>query len=384
MIHLSKNMIRILIGAVVAAVVLVSAVYLLTGSSNKKLTANFASGVGVYPGTPVKVLGIQVGSVTKVTPQGGSVRIEMSYGSKYKLPANAGAYLVANSLVSDRYVQLAPAYSGGAMLPSGATIPLTRTASPAELDDIYSAINQLSVALGPNGANKTGAFSTLINVGAANLKGNGAALGASIKNLSAAINTLGNKQTATDLFSTVTNLRKFTDALNQSDTQVRHFNDQLAQVAGDLADERADLGSALHELSIALHSVANFVQANAKATHTDIVGLEDITGVLVKDKAALNEALIAGPIALANLSHGYQETTGTLGTRSNLVGLTTLTGLTAQFCDLLTGGGLVTKLLGGLVPEVQSVCASLPKAAAPSSGSNNLSGLTNALTGGGS
>lgn len=384
MIHLSKNMIRILIGAVVAAVVLVSAVYLLTGSSNKKLTANFASGVGVYPGTPVKVLGIQVGSVTKVTPQGGSVRIEMSYGSKYKLPANAGAYLVANSLVSDRYVQLAPAYTGGAVLASGATIPLTRTASPAELDDIYSALNQLSVALGPNGANKTGAFSTLINVGAANLKGNGAALGASIKNLSAAINTLGNKQTATDLFSTVTNLRKFTDALNQSDTQVRHFNDQLAQVAGDLADERADLGSALHELSIALHSVANFVQANAKATHTDIVGLEDITGVLVKDKAALNEALIAGPIALANLSHGYQETTGTLGTRSNLVGLTTLTGLTAQFCDLLTAGGLVTKLLGGLVPEVQSVCASLPKAASASSGSNNLSGLTNALTGGGS
>lgn len=384
MMHLSKNMIRILIATVVVAVVAVSAVYLLTGSSNKKLTANFASGVGVYPGTPVKILGIQVGSVTKVTPEGGSVRIEMSYGSKYKIPAGAGAYLVANSLVSDRYVQISPAYSGGAVMPSGAKIPLTRTASPAELDDIYSAINQLSVALGPNGANKTGAFSTLINVAAANLKGNGAALGDSIKNLSQAINTLGNKQSANDLFTTVTNLRKFTDALNQSDAQVRHFNDQLAQVAGDLADERADLGSALHELSLALNSVSNFVQANAKATHTDIVGLEKITGVLVKDKAALNETLVVGPVTLANLAHGYQETTGTLGTRSNLVGLTSLTGLTVQFCQLLTGGGLVTALLGPLVPQVQSVCDTVAKAGSSTSSKNNLSGLTNALTGGGS
>lgn len=378
MIRLSKTMIRVLIGAVIAAVVLVSAVYLLTGGSSKKITANFASGVGVYPGTPVKMLGIQIGSVTKVTPEGGSVRVEMNYGSKYKIPDGAGAYLVANSLVSDRYVQISPAYSQGPVMPSGAKIPLTRTASPAELDDIYSAINQLSVALGPNGVNKTGAFSTLIDVAAANLKGNGAALGASIKNLSAAINTLGNKQSATDLFSTVTNLRKFTDALNQSDTQVRHFNEQLAQVAGDLADERADLGAALHNLTIALHSVANFVQANAKTTHTDLVGLKNITGVLVKDKAALNEALIAGPIALSNLTHGYQETTGTLGTRSNLVGLTTPTGLAVQLCQLIKDNALANGLLGGLLNQVD--CSTFDKAPAST---NNLSGLTNALSGGG-
>jgi phospholipid/cholesterol/gamma-HCH transport system substrate-binding protein len=359
-------MIRVLIATVVVAVVLVAAVYLLTGGSNKKLTANFASGVGVYPGTPVKMLGIQIGSVSKVTPNGGSVRVEMSYGSKYKIPAGAGAYLVANSLVSDRYVQISPAYTSGPLMLSGATIPLTRTASPAELDDIYSAINQLSVALGPNGANKTGAFSTLINVAAANLKGNGAALGASIKNLSDAINTLGNKQTANDLFSTVTNLRKFTDALNQSDSQVRHFNNQLAQVA--------------------LHSVANFVQANAAKTHTDIVGLENITGVLVKDKAALNEALVAGPVALSNLTHGYQETTGTLGTRSNLVGLTTLTGLAAQFCDLIQTSPLANGLLGPLLGQINQVCTTIKTGASKTSAvssSNDLSNLTNALTGAG-
>jgi virulence factor Mce-like protein len=387
MMGLSRNMIRILVGVVVLAVVAVVSVYVFTGSSNKKVSANFASGVGVYPGTPVKVLGIQVGSVTKVTPVGGSVLVQISYGSKYNLPQNVGAYLVANSLVADRYVQLAPVYSGGPTLASGSNIPLQRTASPAELDDIFNALNQLSTSLGPNGANKNGALSDLINVGAKNLAGNGAAFSASIKNLSAAVTTLSNGRG--DLFGTITNLRKFADALNSSDAQVSQFNSLLATVSGQLADERADLGAALHNLSVALDQVANFVNQNASKTHSDIVGLEKLTGLLVKDKAALNETLVAGPVALANLTHGYQQPTGTLGTRSNLAGLTDPSLLPGQLCDLFTalngGQGILTGLLHGLLGDTLTnfftICDTTIGAGKGTgkSSTNNLSGLTNNL-----
>jgi phospholipid/cholesterol/gamma-HCH transport system substrate-binding protein len=378
MIKLSRTAIRAVSAVVVLAVVAIVAIYAITGGSDKKLTANFASGVGVYPGTPVKILGIQVGSVTRVKPNGDSVKIEMKYDSKYKLPTDAAALLVANSLVSDRYVQLAPVYSGsGPALPSGATIPKNRTASPAELDDIYSALNQLSVALGPNGANKNGALSDFVNVAAANLKGNGAALKDSITNLSKAASTLANG--STDLFSTVKNLKDFTQALTNSDSQVRHFEDQLAQVAGDLSDERGDLGAALHNLTIALHDVAGFVQTNASKVHTDVVGLEDVTNVLAKEQAALNEALVAGPVALSNLAHGYQEATGTLGTRSNLSTLTNdpLSQITDLLCAV-AGSGL-GDLVKNLLPSLGVSCSS----ASTSSSSSGLSGLTNSLTGSG-
>ena len=188
----------------------------------------------------------------------------MEYDSKYKLPANAGAVEVANSLVSDRYIQLTPAFTGGKAMKSGATIPLKRTGAPAELDDIYAALNKLSVALGPSGANqggKKGALSALLDVSAANLKGNGAALGNSITKLSQAAQTLANSRG--DLFGTVRNLQKFTTTLKTSDAQVRLFNRQLAQVAGDLAAERGDLGSALHELGLALDEVNGFIKKNA-------------------------------------------------------------------------------------------------------------------------
>ncbi|MFN2519113.1 MAG: MCE family protein [Jatrophihabitantaceae bacterium] len=378
---LSSTMIRVISGLLVLALVVIGAIYVFSGGHTKKLSANFSSGVGVYPGTPVKILGINVGSVTKVTPSGDSVKIEMKYDDKYKVPANAVSLIVANSLVSDRYLQLAPAYNGhGPVMANGAHIPLDRTASPAELDDVYGALNKLSVALGPNGANKNGAFSSLINVAAANLDGNGAALNDSIRNLSKAALTLSNGRA--DLFGTVTNLRSFTQALSQSDAQVRHFENQLAQVAGDLADERGDLGAALHNLAIALHDVANFVKANASKVHTDILGLESLTNILVKDKAALNEALTVGPVALANLTHAYQESTGTTGTRSNLAN----TGDPAQICavlDQVTGGlnklPAGSQLLGKLTSQIVSTCKSVAKSLAGGT-LPDVPGLTKNLT----
>jgi phospholipid/cholesterol/gamma-HCH transport system substrate-binding protein len=358
---LSRTMIRVISGVLVLAVIAVGAIYMFGGADSKKLDAYFASGVGVYPGTPVKILGIQVGSVTKVTPHGDSVKIEMKYDHKYKVPAGAISVLVANSLVSDRYVQLAPAYTGtGPVLANKAEIPLSRTASPAELDDIYGALNQLSVALGPTGANKSGALSTFVDVAAANLDGNGAALNASIRNLSKAALTLSNGRD--DLFGTVKNLKSFTQALSQSDGQVRHFENQLAQVAGDLADERGDLGAALHNLTIALHDVAGFVKTNAGKVHTDVVGLEDLTNILVKEKAALDETLTVSPVALSNLTHGYQESTGTLGTRSNLSNIAD----PSQICAVLnqaTGGlsSIVGDVLGPLTSQIVSTCNEVAK-----------------------
>lgn len=383
--RLTAGVTRIIIAAVVLAIVVGAGLFLmLGGSDSKKVSAYFSSGVGVYRGTPVKILGVEVGRVTKVTPHGDSVRIEMSYDSKYKLPANAVSLVVANSLVSERYLQLAPVYSGsGPTMPDGGEIPLDRTASPAELDDIYSALNQLSVALGPQGANKTGALTTFLKVAAANLKGNGADFGASITQLSKAARTLATGRE--DLFGTVRNLQTFTEALAASDKQVRHFEEQLAQVAGDLADERADLGAALKNLTSALHDVANFVNTHADKIHTDVVGLKDVTGVLVKQKGALDEILAVGPVALANIVHVYQEDLGVLPTRSNLASITDPKNL----CTLLTAGGLLTdQVLGGLVTEVTKTCKSvlgsgglqLPSGLNPSA-LNSL--LTSLLNGGG-
>jgi virulence factor Mce-like protein len=358
-----KKVTNLITALVVLAVVAGGAAYfLLRGSATKSVTAQFSSAVGIYSGTPVKILGISVGEVTGVHPHGSYVTVAMDYDSKYKLPNNAISVIVANSLVSDRYIQLAPAYNGsGPVLADGATIPQSRTAAPAELDDIYAALNKLSVALGPQGANKNGALSDLVNVGAANLKGNGAALGNSISKLSAAAKTLADGRG--NLFGTVKNLQAFTKALADSDSQVRHFNEQLAQVAGDLAGERQDLGSALHNLGIALNQVAGFVNDNAGKLHTDIGGLKTLTGVLVGEQASLNETLAVGPVALANIVHVYQPDIGALGTRSNLDSLADPATLCALIDPSLVPGvpASVSNPLGGATGQLKKTCEQVLK-----------------------
>ena len=82
-------------------------------------------------------------------------------------------------------------------LKNNATITSNAPAVPAELDDIYAALDKLSVALGPKGANKGGQSArsaSCSSVVAANLKGNGTALGNSITKLSQAAQTLADQQ----------------------------------------------------------------------------------------------------------------------------------------------------------------------------------------------
>jgi virulence factor Mce-like protein len=376
MIALSRNAIRAVAAVVVAAIV-VALVYFVffSGGDSRKVHAKFASGVGLYPGTPVKILGIVVGKVTHVKPQGDHVLVDMTYAKKYHVPQNAYAYLFANSLVSDRFIQLAPAYTGGPRLANDATIEQDHTTSPAELDDIYSALSDLSKALGPQGANKNGALSNLISVSAQNLQGNGKTFAESITNLSKAAQTLS--KGSGDLFDTVKNLRTFTDALASSDSDIKKVQGLLASVSAQLADERGDLGAALHNLTVALHDVANFINANAKAFHDDVEGLKSFTGVLSREQASLNEILVVAPVALANLAHGYQEQTGTLGTRSNLMNLTQLNLLPKQLCDALYAvrdNPLTGNLLGDLLQPVNTECSSI---------TGSLSALTQNLVPGG-
>ncbi|GDY29369.1 MCE family protein [Gandjariella thermophila] len=289
-------------------------------ADSKRISAYFTAAVGVYPGGDVKMLGVSVGRIDTVQPQGTTVRVDMSVDRSVKVPADAKAVVVAPSVVSDRYVQLTPTYTSGPQLTDGAVIPRERTATPVELDELYKSLNQLTTALGPNGANKNGALSNLLNTAAANLNGNGQALNNVINQLGQATGTLADSRE--DLFATVDNLQKFTTMLAQNDNQVRQFNQQLADTSGFLAGEKDDLGAALHDLAVALAQVQAFIKDNRAALKGDVDKLASITQVLVDQRNSLAEILDVAPTALGNLQNAYNAASGTLDTRADINELT--------------------------------------------------------------
>ncbi|WP_211840477.1 MCE family protein [Saccharopolyspora hirsuta] len=306
--------VRILSIAVVLVLAATAAVWwLFFGAAERKVTAYFNAAVGIYPGGDVRVLGVPVGTVDEVVPQGKLVRVVMSVDRDVEVPADAGAVAVAPSVVSDRYVQLTPVYRGGPTLEDGAVIPKERTATPVELDSIYRSLNDLASALGPTGANADGALTDLLNTGAANLQGNGQALSDTIRNLGEAGTTLsGNSE---QLFATVDNLQKFTSMLAANDDQVRRFNTQMQQVSSFLAGEREDMGAAMAELAVALGKVESFVRDNRELLKSNVDQLHGVSEVLVRQKEALRESLVNTPLALSNLSNVYNGAAGTLDTR---------------------------------------------------------------------
>ena len=282
----------------------------------KQIVAYFGEAVGVYAGSDVRVLGVPVGTITSVDPQGTRVRVGITIDRGVDVPAGALAAVVAPSVVSDRYVQLSPAYSGGGKMADGDEIPVDRTATPVELDQLYESLNRLATALGPNGANRAGALSDLLDTGAANLDGNGRALGTSIAELGKATRTLSGSQG--DLFDTIGNLERFTAMLRASDDQVRKAESQLRGVAGFLADDRQELAAALNELATALLQVRDFIRDNRGRLKSNVDKLASITETLLGQRASLEEALDVAPLALTNVLGAYNPASGAFEGRGNL------------------------------------------------------------------
>jgi phospholipid/cholesterol/gamma-HCH transport system substrate-binding protein len=280
------------------------------------VTADFTGTVGLYPGSDVRMLGVRVGKVDHVRPAGTQVVVTMTIDHGYAAAADTGAVVLSPSLVSDRYVQLTHIWSGGPRLLSGAVIPTSRTATPVELDQLNNALVQFADALGPNGANKDGAFSRLLTTSAANLKGNGAEFNETLTRLSELSGTLANS--SPNLFATVTQLSSFTTTLAQSDSDVSGLNSQLEQVTALLASDRQSFADAVQQLGSALGLVQTFISQNRSALTTDVAQLSTVTGTLAAEKASLAEALQTAPQALTNLLAAYDPSQGTIDGRGDL------------------------------------------------------------------
>jgi phospholipid/cholesterol/gamma-HCH transport system substrate-binding protein len=336
----------------IAVVVLLALVggYLVLTSSGKTMhvTAKFKRVVAVYPGSSVRILGVPVGKVTKITPHGTYVEVQMTYDGKYKVPADATAAVVPPAIVGDRYIQLAPAYLGGPTLKDKAVIEMGSTEVPAELDEIFGNLDKLNVALGPQGANAQGALSRLVAVGAKDLAdGNAKRLNQAVHDVSQLFATLDDSKG--DLVGIIDHLGSFTAMLAADDTNVRKVNEDLASVADFLAGEREDLSAAVGNLSVALGEIATLVKDNRTDLKINIAQLANVTNVLVRQKRNLTEFLDVAPLALRNLQQAFDESTESLATRGNF---NALTNPSQELCNVLAqpARGLCKLVLEGIIP----------------------------------
>lgn len=307
---------RALVPAVLVALLVAAAFTMFRGEDTKTLTAHFPRTISIYEGSEVRVLGVPIGHVDTVTPSGTDVVVTMSYDSQVKIPADAKAVIIAPSIVGDRFVQLTPVYEGGDTLADGAVLDVDRTAVPLELDQIYSSLDDLTVALGPTGANRNGALSDLLETTAENFGGQGAKFHQTIQDFGKLSQTLDDNKD--ELFGSARELEGFISTLARNDGTVRRFNQSLADVSSMLAGERQELSASLHNLATALGQVSSFVKENREVLGRNITGLNRVSKVLAHRRDELDQILDSAPLALNNLALTYNPQAGTLDTNANM------------------------------------------------------------------
>lgn len=313
------NLHRLTVAAVVAALLASTLYVVLSPGDRRTATLEFARAVNLHPGDDVRMLGVRIGEVTSVRPDGDQVAVGIGYDQP--VPAGAKAVIVTPSVISGRFVQLTPAYTGGPQLADGAVVGRDRTAVPVEWDDLKDQLTRLSTALARNGS-----LPKAVDTAAANLQGNGGSIRQTIADLVKATGTLaaGSK----DLFGTVTNLQILITALNGADAQVREFTQQLATVSKLADDNKSELAAALQALDRATADVADFVRRNQDRLGGTVGGLADVTKILADDRAQLAEILHQAPTTLADTLAMFDPATGTLQARLAINNTQDLAGFT--------------------------------------------------------
>ncbi len=270
--------------------------------NNITLIAQFDNSAGLYPTNNVQVLGMKVGSVTKVTPKTGYVEVEFTVDKNVKIPADAQAVTLQTSILAERSIELTPVYRGGEALADRATIPLTKTKTPVEFTKTLDMVDRLAVSLGGDGKG-SGAVRTLIDSAAAMADGNGERLKSALGELSKALKLSadGGAQTKEQLTNVVDNLSVLMNSAAANEGTLREFGSTVRVLSQVLADEDLGSGTTGKQLNLVLTQLGDLLEKNRDTIKSAVDSGQVALGTTVDHQRDLAEILNVAPMTLDNL-----------------------------------------------------------------------------------
>jgi len=255
------------------------------GRGTYTVAADFRQAFNLFPGSKVRVVGVDVGRITDVAVAPGSdrVRVTMSVRDDIQLPRDVGAIIVPQALLGERYVQLTPSYSGGPELGPGAVIPLERTDVPAEFDEVLESLNTFLEGIEPEELGRL-----VVNL-ADVVDGRGEALGQTIDSVRNAIGALAD--TDEELVALATRLADLNETLATRDVAIGELLGDWNTLTASLVAERADIDAALSGLARMTRVVADVLEAHREDLDADIATVTRVGRTAVRNLDQLSVLL---------------------------------------------------------------------------------------------
>lgn len=135
--------------AVVLTLIIVNALRTPVNGPVRHFDALFTDASGLIIGNDVRISGVQVGKVEKIHLDGKNARVTFNVLTDHPLYQNTTIAIRYQSLVGQRYVEIAQAPTPSAPLATGATIPLGRTIPSFDIAKLFNGFRPIFQTLDP-------------------------------------------------------------------------------------------------------------------------------------------------------------------------------------------------------------------------------------------
>jgi virulence factor Mce-like protein len=354
------------------------AVGLLRGTPTYPINVTYSSAPGLFTGAAVDVLGVQVGTVTRVQNVGDTVHVVLSVHQGTKVPASAFASLVAPQLLGSPDVDLNPGYTGGSFLVSDATIPQDHTAVPVSTDELLKELQRTLNAINPH------AVGNLVTNLATDLDGQGANLNNLIASAAGTVQLLATK--GDDLGQLNGTLAQLTGTLDTDTSQIEQLVEQYDTVSTTVAQHSGQLNDAITQLAGASSGLVSLLVPNLQPLEADVGTVTTVGRTLDRNLSSVDAILQNGNNLFQGAARAYDPNYNWLD-----LNVAASPGVTGAYI-----AGLLRDRLAGICRRIvadhssglsAAVIATLSQCGNPSSGFfdpllNDIPTILNSLSGG--
>jgi len=261
----------------------------------KVYRAEFTNGSGLKEGNFVRIAGVEVGKVKKMSIEANSlVLVEFSADDSVVLTEGTHAVIRWADTVGNRYLALEEGAGDLKRLTPGATIPPSRTQPALELDALVGGFRPLFRALDPDQVN------ALSGQLVAALQGQGTTISSFLAQTSVVTNTLANRDEL--IGEVITNLGTVLQSLADQSQQVDKAVAAVSELMKGLAERKTDIANAVASTDAAATSVTDLL-ARARPPVQKVVHETDRSaGIVVADHEYFDNLLNTLPEAYQALA----------------------------------------------------------------------------------
>ena len=258
------------------------------GSDPIAYSAVFSDVSDLEAGDSVRVSGVRVGTVDRVTLRADkTIVVDFDADRDIVLSAGTEAMVRYLNLTGDRFLELVREFDSTTRLPAGTQIPIDRTAPALDLDVLLGGLKPVIQGLNPQDVN--GLTSSLIQI----MQGQGGTVESLFARTSSFTSSIADNSQIVERL--IDNLNDVMAVLDRDGEKFSSTVDNLQRLVSELSQQREPIGSAIESLSAGTASLSDLLSQTRAPLTADIDQLNRLAIPLNERKELLDTAIQKAP-----------------------------------------------------------------------------------------